>query len=303
MRDTTPQQADWRRKVVERIFVRTSRKIFARSGDRFGHQQGPWSPFDNTGSFQDVFQSVTQIGTRLLAVQDEPVLAAAHIDNVRIAACALALRGLHSGRTSFSETIAHARAGAEELESQRRGVFARAFDLVDVRMVYEAVAGQAPRLGPDKVLRPSIGSPNDDIFPGGVRFELAQRLLADATASWPARPDGLRWALMWFLQTEIAERRTQPMRGIGDLDNAWVERDRVLRFLSAFDNLLNTQQYFLPVSREMFRAGRRRNRTMCSELAHVFESALARGQSPGQALHRMVVEAERLPGGGTRPHQ
>jgi hypothetical protein len=300
MRDPTPHQTILRQQVVTRVRTHTASQIFDRSGDRLGHRPGPWSPFDNTGSFQDLLRSVTDIGTRQLAVQDEPVLAAAHLDNIQLAACALALRGLHDGHATFEGTIASAHAGVATLKSRLKGQFVTAFDPLDLRMLYEAVAGQAPRRESDGVLRPSIGWPSEDIFPGGVRFVLAQQLLADAAASWPARPDGLRWALMWFVQTEIAERRIEPIQEIAEVENARVEPERVPRFLDAFDKRLNTQQYYLPVSRTMFRAGQRRNRALCPGLRDSFESALTRRQSPGQALHRTVIEAERLARGGTR---
>lgn len=304
MRDATPHQATLRQQVVARIQTQTSATILERGGDRLGHAPGPWAPFDNTGSFQDLFRSVSGIGQRQLVVQDEPVLAATHIDNIQIAACALALRGLHDGRASVQRTIASARAGVAALEGRLLGAFATAFDPSDRRMLYEAVAGQAPRLGEDGVLRPSIGWPSEDIFPGGVRFVVAQQLLADAAASWRARPDGLWWALMWFVQTEIAERRIGPMHAIAEVENARVEPDRVRRFLDALDKRLDTEQYYLLVSRQMFRTGRRRNRALCPGLRDSFEFALTRRYSPGQALHRTVIEADRLARGGTpRPRK
>jgi hypothetical protein len=301
MRDPTPRQAEWRRQVVARIYTRAASQVYERSGDRFGHDQGPWSPFDNTGSFQDLFRAVMEIGTRQLAIQNDQALSAAHLDNVQIAACALAVRGLHNGRASFEATIASAHAGAAELESQREGLFRTAFDPADVRMVYEVVAGQAPRLGPDGVVRPSIGSGDPAIFPGGVQFELAQQLLADAVACWLAQRAGLRWGLMWFLQTEEEGERVEPVHAVSQLDRVQVDPERVRRFLQGFHHRLDTQQFYLRSSRRMFRAGQRLNRAVCDELGRSFDRCLDRGHSPAEAFHRIVLEAEEFARSGSRP--
>ncbi len=301
MRDPTPHEATLRRQVVARIRARAVSHIFERSGDRYGHERGPWSPFDNTGSLQDLLDAVTAIGTRQLAVQDQPLLSAAHVDNIHVAACALARRGLHGGRASARRTIASAHAGAAALERQRLRAFATAFDPADVRMVFEAVAAQAPRRGDDGVVRPSIGSSDAAIFPGGARFELAQQILADAAGSWPARRDGLRWGLMWFLQTEVEATRIEPVHAVGQLDNVQVEPDRVSRFLEGLQRRLDTQQYYLRSSRLTFRAGQKINRTVCGELHGSFERWLSHGRSPAQAFHRIVTEAEEFARSGARP--
>lgn len=226
MRDPTPHQAGLREQVVARIDTQTASQILKRGGDRFGHERGPWSPFDNTGSLQDLLHSITEVGARQLAVQNEPVLSAAHIDNMQVAGCALALRGLHGGRASAERTIASAHAGAALLERHRQGWSATAFDPADVRMVYEAVAAQAPRRGPDGVVRPSIGSRDPAIFPGGVHFELAQQLLADAGGCWPAQHDGLRWGLMWFLQPSKRGNASNPcMASASWIACRWIRRE------------------------------------------------------------------------------
>jgi hypothetical protein len=292
MRDVTPAQARRRDDVVQNILGAARQAIFSAAGVRLGHLGGPWRAFDNVGMLQTVYADTRASVLELRIGVRDAGLARPHVDDVLIAACGVARRGLHDQARSVDVTLRSARTASAELASWREAGYGDAFDAEDERVVYEAIAAQAAIIGPAQPAHPAVGHRSKRMFPGGHRHLLVQQILADGTTRWLAGRECLWWVLMHYVQSEVAAERLQETQDWLELARAeGLQADQVVPYLREVADRIAAHHYYVPVVRKLLERGLTTNHALVIDLARRFEADVARGTTAARAFFGLLQRA------------